>query len=67
MRALEWTPWGKIGYKIEEIFGAAPEEVEKIGHYRFYWGYWLAVILLLLYLARKLHGRKDFIFEKNDG
>lgn len=66
VRALEWTPWGKIGYKIEEIFGAAPEEVEKIGHYRFYWGYWLAVILLLLYLARELHGRKDFVFEKND-
>lgn len=67
VRALEWTPWGKIGYKIEEIFGAAPEEVEKMGHYRFYWGYWLAVILLLLCLAKALHGRKDFVFEKNDG
>lgn len=66
VRALEWTPWGKIGYKIEEIVGAPPEEVEKLGAYQFYWWYWLFMILLLLCLARALHGKKDFVFEKND-
>ncbi len=63
---LEWTPWGKIGYKIEEIVGALPEQVEKLGSYRFYWWYWLASILFLLCLAKALHGKKDFVFE-NEG
>ena len=66
VRALEWTPWGKIGYKIEEIVGVPLEEVEKLGRYGFYWWYWLGVILLLLWLAKALHGKKDFVFEKND-
>ena len=43
-----------------------PEEVEKLGRYGFYWWYWLGVILLLLWLAKALHGKKDFVFEKND-
>lgn len=64
VRALEWTPWGKISYKIEEILGAPPEEVEKLGQYQFYWWYWLAVILLLLFLAKELHGKKEFVFER---
>lgn len=65
VRMLGWTPWGKIGYKIEEIMGAPTEEVEKLGRYRFYWWYWLAVILFLLCLAKALHGKKDFVFEKD--
>ena len=67
VRVLEWTPWGKISYKIEEIVGAPTEEVERLGHYRFYWWYWLAVILLLFCLAKALHGKKDFVFDKKDG
>ena len=63
VRALEWTPWGKISYKIEEIVGVPPEEVEKLSSYGFYWRYWLAVVLLLLCLAKALHGKKDFVFE----
>lgn len=66
LRALEWTPWGKIGYKVEEILGAPPEEVEKLGAYQFYWWYWLTMILLLLCLARALNERKDFVFGKSD-
>ena len=50
----------------EEIVGAPPEEVEKLGAYQFYWWYWLVMILLLLCLAKALHGKKDFVFEKND-
>ncbi len=64
VRALEWTPWGKISYKIEEILGTPPEEVEKLGQYQFYWWYWLGVIMFLLCLANTLHRRKDFIFER---
>lgn len=65
VNVLEWTPWGKISYKIEEIKMALPEQVEKLGRYRFYWQYWLIVILLLLYLAKTLHGKKEFVFEKD--
>ncbi len=65
VKVLGWTPWGKIVYKIEEILGTPPEEVEKVGHYQFYWWYWLAVILFLLWLAKALHARKDFVFGKN--
>lgn len=67
VRVLEWTPWGKISYKIEEIVGAAPEEVEKLADYQFYWWYWMAVILFLLWLAKTLHEKKDFVFKKNEG
>ena len=31
-----------------------------------YTSFLLAVILLLLWLAKALHGKKDFVFEKND-
>lgn len=65
VQALEWTPWGKISYKIEEIKGAPVEMVEKLGRYRFYWGYWAVIMLLLLCLAKTLNGKKDFVFEKN--
>lgn len=65
VQVLEWTPWGKISYKIEEIAGAPTEYVEKLDRYQFYWWYWLAVILFLLCLAKALHGKKDFVFEKN--
>lgn len=69
VQALEWTPWGKISYKIEEIVEepteVPTEYVEKLGRYQFYWWYWLAVIFFLLCLAKALHGKKDFVFEKN--
>lgn len=65
VRALEWTPWGKIGYKIEEIKGAPAEMVEKLGRYRFYWEYWMIVMLILFCLAKALNRKKDFVFEEN--
>lgn len=65
VQVLEWTPWGKISYKTEEITGTPTEYVEKLDHYQFYWWYWLAVIFFLLCLAKALHGKKDFVFEKN--
>lgn len=50
-----WTPWGHIAYKL---LGR-----ERQG-YRFYGIYWASLLLLLFYLADKLNGRKDYVFEE---
>lgn len=50
-----WTPWGNIAYRL---FG-----YENI-NYQFNFFYWMFSIVLLLYLAEKLNGRKDYVFEE---
>lgn len=53
---MPWMPWGNIAYKSHGW--------ERSG-YHFYWYYWIFMLLLLFYLANKLNGRKDYVFEES--
>lgn len=53
--ATAWTPWGHIAYMLHG---------QRRENYRFYVFYWAFLLLLLFFLADKLNGRKDYVFEE---
>ncbi len=52
---VAWTPWGHIAY---ELHGRRRPD------YGFYGIYWAFLLLLLFFMADKLNGRKDYVFEE---
>lgn len=53
-RIERWLPWQKIAFELHGW---------ERNNYRFYWEYWLMLIVLCFYLGERLFSDKDMIYE----